>query len=115
LAALDGSDPTLRARLYQELDIEGTDDPHGRIVVVQATAPTPTASSAASAARPTAPAAPTDPTNAAGPGEGDGCQCAVTLITLGQLGGEHRSAPTWPAFRWASGMVAQYAADYEAR
>jgi hypothetical protein len=30
LAALDGSDPTLRARLYQELGIEGTYDPHGR-------------------------------------------------------------------------------------
>ena len=35
-AALDGSDPALRAQLYQELGIEGTYDPHGRIVVVRA-------------------------------------------------------------------------------
>jgi hypothetical protein len=36
LVALDGSDPALRAQLYQELGIEGSYDPHSRIVVVQA-------------------------------------------------------------------------------
>jgi hypothetical protein len=36
MAALDGSDPALRAQLYQELGIQGTYDPHSRIVVVQA-------------------------------------------------------------------------------
>jgi hypothetical protein len=34
--ALDGADPVLRAQLYEELGIEGTYDPHSRIVVVQA-------------------------------------------------------------------------------
>jgi hypothetical protein len=34
--ALDGSDPALRAQLYQELGIEGTYDPHSRVVVVRA-------------------------------------------------------------------------------
>jgi hypothetical protein len=34
--ALDGSDPVLRAQLYQELGIEGTYDPHSRVVVVRA-------------------------------------------------------------------------------
>jgi Major Facilitator Superfamily len=32
MAALDGSDPGLRAQLYQELGIQGTYDPHSRIV-----------------------------------------------------------------------------------
>jgi hypothetical protein len=36
LVALDGSDPALRAQLYQELGIEGTYDPHRRVVVVRA-------------------------------------------------------------------------------
>jgi site-specific DNA recombinase len=36
VAALNGSDPALRAQLYQELGIQGTYDPHSRIVVVQA-------------------------------------------------------------------------------
>jgi site-specific DNA recombinase len=36
MAALDCSDPALRAQLYQELGIQGTYDPHSRIVVVQA-------------------------------------------------------------------------------
>jgi hypothetical protein len=36
MVALDGSDPALRAQLYQELGIQGTYDPHRRIMVVQA-------------------------------------------------------------------------------
>ena len=35
-AALDGADPGLRAQLYQEVGIEGTYDPHARIVAVRA-------------------------------------------------------------------------------
>jgi hypothetical protein len=35
-AALDGADPGLRAQLYQELGIEGTYDPHARVVVIRA-------------------------------------------------------------------------------
>jgi hypothetical protein len=34
--ALDGSDPVLHAQPYQELGIEGTYDPHSRVVVVRA-------------------------------------------------------------------------------
>jgi site-specific DNA recombinase len=36
LMALDGSDPVLHAQPYQELGIEGTYDPHSRVVVVRA-------------------------------------------------------------------------------
>ena len=35
-AALDGADPVLRAQLYEELGIEGTYDPHARVVAVRA-------------------------------------------------------------------------------
>ena len=35
-AALDGADPVLRAQLYEELGVEGTYDPHARIVEVRA-------------------------------------------------------------------------------
>ena len=34
--ALEGADPVLRAQLYEELGIEGTYDPHARIVEVRA-------------------------------------------------------------------------------
>ena len=34
--ALDKADPLLRAQLYEELGIEGTYDPHARIVAVRA-------------------------------------------------------------------------------
>jgi hypothetical protein len=34
--ALDGSDPVLRAQLYQELGIEGTYDLHAQVVTVRA-------------------------------------------------------------------------------
>jgi site-specific DNA recombinase len=35
-AALEDADPRLRAQLYEELGIEGTYDPHARIVEVRA-------------------------------------------------------------------------------
>jgi hypothetical protein len=35
-SALEGADPVLRAQLYEELGIEGTYDPHARIVEVRA-------------------------------------------------------------------------------
>jgi site-specific DNA recombinase len=35
-AALDGADPGLRAQLYEELGIEGTYDPHARVVAIRA-------------------------------------------------------------------------------
>jgi site-specific DNA recombinase len=35
-AALAGADPALRAQLYQDLGIEGTYDPHARVVAVRA-------------------------------------------------------------------------------
>jgi hypothetical protein len=34
--ALDGADPVLRAQLYEELGIEGTYDPHARVVAIRA-------------------------------------------------------------------------------
>ncbi len=35
-AALEGADPGLRAQLYEELGIQGTYDPHARLVTVRA-------------------------------------------------------------------------------
>jgi hypothetical protein len=35
-AALESADPVLRAQLYEELGIEGTYDPHARVVAVRA-------------------------------------------------------------------------------